>query len=432
MKKKIILIGLNLYSVSLALQIRSNAKQGDITIIDGSKGFINSFKSIKIKNYNLNPGFHALENIRSTKLINFLSKEIRFKKISKTRGLLIGKNLISYLSNYNQWPKNILKKFKIKKKKVRLNPLKNIKFLNKNYLRYLTDNYLGKDYSIRDSINLSYPWFFPSNYNIISSDEGSLFNNDIRQKKIKHAYIFPKKGHFSEISKALKVILKKKNISIKLNRPIKFYKSNNDIIFEGDKNLENPKVKKILCMPIQPLSNLIKNRIHLPKLKPIKYFTGLIEIKNFIKSDLDKFCEIIVSSEFAFGLRRVSQYSDIFNTKNKKIYQIEFVEHSKEKDIDLQIDKIISLLSNFITFKDQNNTRSIKLIRYNIVRNIFTPSKKHQDKTTSITHEFFKDKKNIILPRHITWPINLNKHLLYAKEDYAKKIESFINNDFPL
>ena len=185
-------------------------------------------------------------------------------------------------------------------------------------------------------------------------------------------------------------------------------------------------------MPIQPLSNLIKNRIHLPKLKPIKYFTGLIEIKNFIKSDLDKFCEIIVSSEFAFGLRRVSQYSDIFNTKNKKIYQIEFVEHSKEKDIDLQIDKIISLLSNFITFKDQNNTRSIKLIRYNIVRNIFTPSKKHQDKTTSITHEFFKDKKNIILPRHITWPINLNKHLLYAKEDYAKKIESFINNDFPL
>ena len=77
-------------------------------------------------------------------------------------------------------------------------------------MRYLTDNYLGKDYSIRDSINLSYPWFFPSNYNIISSDEGSLFNNDIRQKKIKHAYIFPKKGHFSEISKALKVILKKK------------------------------------------------------------------------------------------------------------------------------------------------------------------------------------------------------------------------------
>ena len=210
MKKKIVLIGLNLYSVFLALQIRSKAKHDDITIIEGSNKFINAFKSIKVRNYNLNPGFHTLENIRSTKLINLLSKEIRFQKISKTRGLLIGKNLISYLDNYNQWPKNILKKFKIKKKRVRLNPLKNIKFLNKNYLRYLTDNYLGKNYSIRDSISLSYPWFFPSNYNILSSDEGSLFNNNIRQKKIKHAFIFPKKGHFSEISKALKVILKKK------------------------------------------------------------------------------------------------------------------------------------------------------------------------------------------------------------------------------
>jgi len=116
MKKKIVLIGLSLYSVSLALKIRSKAKHDDITIIEGSNKFINAFKSIKLKNYNLSPGFHALENIRSTKLINFLSKEIRFQKISKTRGLLIGKNLISYLSNYNQWPKNILKKFKIKKK----------------------------------------------------------------------------------------------------------------------------------------------------------------------------------------------------------------------------------------------------------------------------------------------------------------------------
>jgi len=67
-----------------------------------------------------------------------------------------------------------------------------------------------------------------------------------------------------------------------------------------------------------------------------------------------------------------------------------------------------------------------------MVRNIFHPSKKHIDKITSSTTKFFKDKKNIIFPRQITWPINANKHLLYAKEDYAKKLESFINNDFPL
>tara|TARA_Y100000768_G_scaffold346226_1_gene293632 strand:+ start:1307 stop:2593 length:1287 start_codon:yes stop_codon:yes gene_type:complete len=428
MKKKIVLIGLNLYSAFLALQIKSNSKYDDITIIEGSNNFINAYKSVKIKNYNLNPGFHALENIRSKKLINLLSKEIKFKKLSKTRGLIIGKNLISYLSSYNQWPESILSKFDIKKKKVKLNPLKNINFLNINYLRYLTDNYLGKEHSISDAISTSYPWFFPPNYDLLSNDEATLFNKKIRDKNLKHAFVFPKKGHFSEISKALKIMLKKKNISVKLNKPIKFYKIKNKILFEGYRSLNNPNIKKIICIPVKPLNDSIKKKIYLPKLKPIKYFTGLIEIRNFIKNDLDKFCEIIVSSENAFGLRRVSQYSEIFNIKRKKIYQIEFTQHSKEKDIDLQINKIILLLANFITFKNKKNTQNIKLIGYSWVRNIFTPNKKYIEKLTMDTTKFFKNNKNIIYPRQITWPINSNKHLLYSEEDYSKKIIKFLND----
>ena len=124
MKKKIYLIGLNLYSVFLALMIRAESKYENITIIEGSANFINAYKKIKIKNYNLNPGFHALEDIRSAKLLKLLSKEIKFKKIQKTRGLLIGKSLISQLDSYNKWPKKILNKFNIKKKKVTLNPTK--------------------------------------------------------------------------------------------------------------------------------------------------------------------------------------------------------------------------------------------------------------------------------------------------------------------
>ena len=430
MKKKIYLIGLNLYSIFLALKIRSKGKYEDITIIEGSANFINAFKKIKIKNYTLNPGFHALENIRSTKLLNLLSKEIKFKKISKTRGLLIGENLISHLDAYDKWPKNILSKFIIKKKKVTLNPLKNIKFLNKNYLRYLTDNYFGKENNIKDTISASYPWFFPTNYNILSNDEAALFNKKVREKKIKHSFVFPQKGHFSEISKALKVMLKNKNISVKLNKPVKFHKREGKVFFEGVKDLENLGDKKIICIPVKPLSDSIKNKISTPKLKPIKYFTGLIEIKNFIRSDLDKFCEIIVSSEFAFGLIRVSQYSDVFNIRNKKIYQIEFIEHSKEQDVDLQIKRIITLLSKFIIFKDKKSTRNIKLVGYSWVRNIFRPDKKYIKKITSNTIKFFKDKdkENIIFPRQITWPINSNKHLLYAEEDYNKKIKRFLND----
>ena len=52
MKKKIVLIGLNLYSVFLALQIRSKARYDNITIIEGSNNFINAYKSIKVKKIN--------------------------------------------------------------------------------------------------------------------------------------------------------------------------------------------------------------------------------------------------------------------------------------------------------------------------------------------------------------------------------------------
>ena len=70
----------------------------------------------------------------------------------------------------------------------------------------------------------------------------------------------------------------------------------------------------------------------------------------------------------------------------------------------------------------------MKLIGYTWVRNIFRPDKKNIKKITSDTTKFFKKKKNIIFPRQITWPINSNKHLLYAEEDYNEKIKKFLND----
>ena len=49
----------------------------------------------------------CLENIRSKKLINLLKKEIKFKKISKTRGIFVGKKLVSYIDNFDKWPNEI-------------------------------------------------------------------------------------------------------------------------------------------------------------------------------------------------------------------------------------------------------------------------------------------------------------------------------------
>ena len=428
MKKKIYLIGLNLYSIFLSLKIRSKFKNADITIIEGSGKFLNAYKKIKIKNYDLNPGFHALEDIRSNKLLNILKKEIKFKKIYQTRGLIIGKSLISYLDDYNEWPIEIINKFKIKKEKISIDFSKKNNLINNNYIRYLTDNCFGREVKIKSGMSAAYPWFFPTNYDMISKDEAAIFNKKIRQKKIKHAYVFPKKGHFNAISNSLKSILIKKKIKIELKKPIKFYKIKSRIIFEGAKEINNSNYKKIICIPVKPLDDSIVKKSISTKLTPVKYYTGLIQINNFIKNDLDKFCETIVSSEFAFGLIRVSKYSEIFNIKKKNIYQFEFVEHPLEKNLEIQVEKIIKLLSNFIVFKNKKKNKNIKLIGFTWVRYIFRPKLSYVKKITSNTINFFKKNHNIIFPRQITWPINSNKHLLYAEKDFKEKIIKFLND----
>jgi hypothetical protein len=427
-KKKIFLIGLNLYSIFLALKIRSKYKHSEITIVEKSNNFLLAFKGVKIKNYKLNSGFHALENLRSKEIIKFLDKKIKLKKISKTRGMLIGNKLISYIDTYNKWPKCILSKFKIKKTKEKIYTIKDTKSLDHNYLHYLANNLLGKKYNLKNTMSLTFPWFFPPNYDIKSKDEGVMFNSKIRNKSLKHSYFFPEKGHFNFISKALKKNLNNKNIKIKLNKPIEFSKRKNQIFFDGYEALNNPEFKKIICIPVKPLNDSIKVKVRLPKLKPIKYFTALIEIRNYIKSDLDKFCETIVSSEFALGLRRISLYSDIFNKRNKKIYQIEFTQHPEETNIDEQINKIIFLLSNFITFNNKKNTQNITLIGHTWLRNIFLPGKKSIEKISNYTNKFFQSKNDTIFPRQITWPINSNKHMLFAKMDFDQKINKFLND----
>ena len=108
MNRKIFLIGLNLYSIFLSLKIRSKFRKDNIFIIEGSKNFLNAYNSLTIKKFYLNPGFHALENIRSRNLINVLNKVVKFKKIFKTRGLIIGNSLVSYQEKYKNWPQKII------------------------------------------------------------------------------------------------------------------------------------------------------------------------------------------------------------------------------------------------------------------------------------------------------------------------------------
>ena len=225
MKKKVYLIGLNLYSIFLSLKIRSDFKELDVIILEGSNNFLKAYNSIKIGKYSVNPGFHTLEDVRSKSLLDFLKKITKFKKLKKTRGMIIGNNLISYQDKYESWPKEIKKKFKIKKKIYNHKNNKNFNYSDKRYIKYLKDCFSDKRTSFDDAIKLSYPWFFPPNYKRNSRDEDSIFNQKIRDKKIIHKYVFPAGGLFKDISKGLRKLLKQRGIKMK-EKVVKFLKDN--------------------------------------------------------------------------------------------------------------------------------------------------------------------------------------------------------------
>ena len=431
MEKKIFLIGLNLYSIFLSLKIKSDFKNLDVRIIEGSSKFLGSYKSLKLGRYKVNPGFHTFEDVRSNSLINFLKKTTKFYKIKKTRGMIINKSLISCQDNIKSWPKDIIQKFKISEKNICYkNKKTDLNRFEKKYINYLKDCFSDNRTSFNDAIDLSYPWFFPPNYKENSKDEGFIFTQKIRDKKIDHKYVFPKGALFENISKGLKELLKKNGIKVVLKKPVKFVKKNKKIIFDGYELLNNSKDLKIICIPVQPLNNSIisfkKNKMK--QLIPIRFYTGLIKVKNFIKSDLDKFMEIIIASKSAIGLKRISLYSDLLKI-NTKIYQIEFLENLKETNIQNQIDNILIFLSKFIKFKKLKNSKGkIELIDYCFVRNIFRPKVKVLDLVRNNTIKFFDNQNNIIFPRQILWPINSNKHFNFANEDYKKLIKKHINN----
>ena len=431
MNLKIYIIGLNLYSIIIATKIKKDFKKKvSVKILEGSNSFLSAYNAVKIGKYFCNPGFHAYENVRSFKLINFLKKIIKFKKINKSRGIIIGNNLISYQSEFYQWPKNLTNMFNLSAKDQILNNLNIAKKVSINYLYYLKNNLGDNRLKIKNSFSLIYPWFFSPNYKIKSNDEGALFNQKIREKKITHSFLFPKSGLFRSISQALKIFLTKNHIDVKKNTYVNFTKSDKKVFIESHQKLNKKKDIKIICVPVVPLASSIKDSsFKNKKLFPIKLYTGLLKINNVETSEINKYCETIVSSEFAYGLRRISLYSEVMNKKEKgHIYQIEFVEHKKYKDIEQQIKQIIKLIIKFIKFKKSSNQKNIKFIGYVFLRNIFSPDQKIIDGLATKVEYFFKDSKNIFFPRKITWPINSNKHMEYANIDYKNKIKNQISN----
>ena len=183
MKKNINLIGSSLYSIFLAFEL-SKDKNLKINIYEKTNNFLNAFSSISVGNNLCNPGFHAFEDVRSTKLLNYIKKNfnIKLKKINKSRGIILDKYIIDPRTSIKKWPEQIIKKFNFENKLTKIRPDEIVKKIDKNYIDYLHIN-LGDNLELENTLQLIYPWFFPNNYRSSLKDEGSIFLDKIRSKK---------------------------------------------------------------------------------------------------------------------------------------------------------------------------------------------------------------------------------------------------------
>lgn len=115
-KKSIAIIGANLYGCLTAAKLSIKFPKKKITIYDGESKILHSFGSIKLKNYQLNNGFHSIELPRASKLVNFLKKKInvKMKVFPNIRKKVIQKYFIYENETLENYPQE-LKKFYIKK-----------------------------------------------------------------------------------------------------------------------------------------------------------------------------------------------------------------------------------------------------------------------------------------------------------------------------
>jgi hypothetical protein len=422
-ESKIILIGCSLYSIFLALNLSKKTKK-KIIILESSDKFLKSFTPLKIKNVYCNPGFHSFERYRSTNIIKFMKKfELNFKTIKKGRGILISKYLLNSYDNFGKWPSNIVNKYGISKKIIKITNFENeFKILPKKYISYLHKN--NSNAPLRDlNKNNLFPWFFPPNYKNISNDEGSKHLEKVRNKNIKQNYIVPVTGLFNQISKKIKKNLKKnKSIEIKYNSQVEFYKNRNNLEVYINNKKSSRKDYHIICTPVFSTLKSIRNfKTKSMKLIPSKYFGAVISINKNVRTNLDKFFEIIVSSNFFPGVRRISR---IVKKSSKKYFLIEIVQLNKFEDLKQQLDTIVTSLSDyFITDKN----KKFELEGFKIIRTIFNVKNKYVNDIIIQINKFFSKNDNIFYDRKISWPINTKKQFDFAQIDYIKVLK-YIND----
>ena len=417
------IIGAGLNGCLTAWKIKKKFPNYDINLIDSSDHIISAFDSIKIGEGLYNNGFHGIEFPRSKNISDFFSSCLNINLVEKKniKKLLINGEIVDYTSSLSEYPKTIRNYYN----KVPTKALENFE----EFYNYISDDFksilkkISRRYSdkISDVQHLLLPWFFPTEYDILSDDEGNKFRTKVRSGKIESTYRWPESMLLSEIQKPFYDSLKSLGVNIYLNSKVVFEEfgatvSNPD--FEGrlKKKLTTNDIVISCLSPIGILkSNSLDAYYDLTKCSKV-LINSIIKVKS--KSSLDDFTEILCADEQFFELSRISKPFLKKERKDEEYLQLEiFVEKDWFKD------EMLKKINNYFLKNMKTHGYQLEeIIDIKETRRVFFPSneslKAANDHVRSWSNKFPLCK---ILETF--GPINMSKTWLYSEEniDFIEK-----------
>ena len=358
--------GGSLFGVLLAASISKYKKYNHdfkIKIFEKNDTLLRGWSSRNIKEVNIDNGFHGIEMPRASKSSQLL-EELLGKDLlsihSNYRMISINNKLIPFDASLSEWPQELsagLEKIRLKKyssdKNINLR-LQMDAILNHTYLGEII-KFCSKRHSekIEDSWHLFYPWFFPSEFSFVGDDEGALFQEKVRKRKILPSYLKPKNYIFESLILPVENALK--NINIEINKDFDVNKSfinkfvshnkSNDINIWAASSFELLRIFKP-----DIVNNFLSNKryMHL-----FLFMANKNKYKNWLKNFPRIPSEILSLSKDVSGIGRISFPQYGLNNLNlideQKLIMVEY--YTKlEKVENLEIDSIRKYLNSIFRF----------------------------------------------------------------------------------
>lgn len=372
--------GGSLFGVLLATSISKYPGYNNnfkIKIFEKNDTLLRGWSSRNINEVNIDNGFHGIEIPRALKSSQLLEKLLGKDLLSihsNYRMISINNKLIPFDASLSEWPKELssgLEKISLKKyssdKNINLR-LQMDAILNHTYLGELIKFcYKRHSEKIEDSWHLFYPWFFPSEFSFDGDDEGTLFQEEVRKRKIIPSYLKPKNYVFESLILPVENALR--NINIEINKDFdvdesfinKFvsHEKSNDINIWAASSFELLRIFKP-----EMVNNFLSNKrnMHL-----FLFMANKNQYENWLKNFPRTPSEILSLSSDVSGIGRISfpQYglTNLNKIGEQKLILVEY--YTKlDKIENFEIDSITNYLTSLFKFDVQIYGTSLGRVVY--------------------------------------------------------------------